>query len=200
MPICGKPKQLLAHAERCQLLRPNNLGSNLLQETLDLNKLRIAQNADKENTAPALLPTQLMPARTPIGPPLKWARTTLLSFRETQGLGEELQNEFNDNFLKLLVANGSPWLFANNPEMRIFADKWITPGAVIPDRKQLSGRILDKEVKSVEDRMKLKIQGKVGTGQCDGWKNNAKKSVVSTMVTVENEVRLPHYQANNNLK
>jgi len=62
-PICGKPKQLLAHAERCQLLRPNNLGSNLLQETLDLNKLRIAQNADKENTAPALLPTQLMPAR-----------------------------------------------------------------------------------------------------------------------------------------
>jgi hypothetical protein len=71
---------LLAHAERCQLLRPNNLGSNLLQETLDLNKLRIAQKADKENTAPALLPTQLMPARTPIGPPLKRARTTLLSF------------------------------------------------------------------------------------------------------------------------
>ena len=66
----------------------------------------------------------------------------------------------------------------------------MTPGAVIPDRKQLSGRILDQEVESVEERMKLKIQGKVGTGQCDGWKNNAKKSVVSTMVTVENEVRL----------
>jgi hypothetical protein len=38
--------------------------------------------------------------------------------------------------------------------------------------------------------MKLKIQGKVGTKQWDGWKNNAKKSVVSTMVTVKNEVRL----------
>ena len=201
-PICGKSKQLLAHAERCQLLRPNNLGSNLLQETLDLNKLHIARNADKENTAaPALSATQqLMPARTLIGPPLKRARTTLLSFGETQGLDAELQSEFNHDFLKLLVANGSPWLFANNPETHIFADKWITPGAVIPDRKQLSGRILDKEVKDVEDRVKLKIQGKVGTGQCDGWKNNAKKSVVSTMVTVENEVRLPHYQANNNLK
>jgi hypothetical protein len=145
---------LLAHAECCQLLRPNNLGSNLLQETLDLNKLRIAQNADKENmaTAPALSPTQqLMPACPPIGPPLKRARSNLLSFRETQGLGEELQNKFNHDFLKLLVANGSPWLFANNLETRIFADKWITPGTVIPDRKQLSGRILDKEVKGVED-------------------------------------------------
>ena len=38
--------------------------------------------------------------------------------------------------------------------------------------------------------MKLKIQQKVGTGQCDRWKNNAKKNVVSTMVTVENEVKL----------
>ena len=151
-PICGKPKQLLAHAEHCQLLRPNNLGLNLLQETLDFNKLCIAQNADNENMAiaPALLPTQLIPTCILIGPPLKWAHTTLLSFRETQGLGEELQNKFNSDFLKLLVANGSPWLFANL-ETHIFADKWITPGAVIPDHKQLSGWILDKEVKGVED-------------------------------------------------
>src|ERR1700691_4109663 len=200
MPICGKSKQLLAHAEHCQLLRPNNLGLNLLQETLDLNKLHIAQNVDKENTAaPAISSNhQPMPACTPIGPPLKWACTTLLSFGETQGLDAELQSEFNSDFLKLLVANGAPWLFANNPETHIFTDKWITPGTVIPNHKHLSGWILDKEVKDVEDQVKLKIQGKMGTQQCDGWQNNAKKSVVSTMVTVENEVRLPHYQANNN--
>jgi hypothetical protein len=139
MPICGKPKQLLAHAEHCQLLRPNNLGSNLLQETLDLNKLRITQNADKENiaTAPALSATQqLMPARTLIGPPLKRAHSNLLSFGEIQGLCEELQNKFNHDFLKLLVANGSLWLFANNLETHIFANKWITPGTVIPNCKQ----------------------------------------------------------------
>jgi hypothetical protein len=59
---------------------------------------------------------------------------------------------------------------------------------MIPDCKKLSGRILDDEVKVMEERVKLKVQGKVGTGQCDGWKNNAKNSVVSTMVTVENEV------------
>jgi hypothetical protein len=177
---------MLLHAERCLLLRLDKLGSNLLQETLDLKRLRIARQADKENIGTAL-PT---PTCTPIGPPLKRARTTLLSFGETQGLSKELQAEFSTDLLKLLVANGSAWLFANNPETHIFASKWMTPGAVIPDRKQLSGRILDQEVESVEERMKLKIQGKVGTGQCDGWKNNTKKSVVSTMVTVENEVRL----------
>lgn len=173
---------MLLHAERCLLLRLNKLGSNLLQETLDLEQLRIAQQTDKENIGTALS----TPTRTPIGPPLKHARTTLLSFGETQGLGEELQAEFSMDFLKLLVANGSAWLFAS---------KWMTPGAVIPDCKQLSGRILDQEVECVEERMKLKIQGKVGTGQCDGWKNNAKKSVVSTMVTVENEVRLTSHSS-----
>jgi hypothetical protein len=35
--------------------------------------------------------------------------------------------------------------------------------------------------------MKLKIQKKVGTGQCDGCNNNVNKSVVSIMVTVKNE-------------
>jgi hypothetical protein len=44
---------LLAQAEHCQLLRPNNLGLNLPQATLDLNKLCIAQNADKGNKAMA---------------------------------------------------------------------------------------------------------------------------------------------------
>ena len=64
----------------------------------------------------------------------------------------------------------------------------MLPGAIIPDRKKLAGRILDNKVKLTEDWMKLKIQGRIGTGKCDGWKNEAKKSVVSTMVTVENEV------------
>ena len=146
----------------------------------------LARQADKENIGTALP----APTCTPIGPLLKHARTTLLSFGETQGLSKELQAEFSTDLLKLLIADGSAWLFANNPKTHVFASKWMTPGAVIPDHKQLSGWILDKEVESVEERMKLKIQGKVGTGQCDRWKNNAKKSVVSTMVTVENEVRL----------
>jgi hypothetical protein len=35
----------------------------------------------------------------------------------------------------------------------------------------LSGQVLDNEVKEVEQRTKVQIEGKVATGQCDGWKN-----------------------------
>jgi hypothetical protein len=173
------------HAERCSLLKPDKFGTNLLEEVLGLHQLRVAQQANSQNIPPTSSPNQLV---TPSAPPLKRARTTILSCGETQSLNTETQLEFSKDFLKLLIANGAPFLFANNPETRIFAAKWITPGAVIPDRKMLSGRILDDEVKLTEDRVKLKVEGKIGTGQCDGWKNNTKKSVVSTMVTVENEV------------
>jgi len=200
-PICGKPKQMKTHAERCPLLKPDKLGTNLLEETLQSHQLRAAQQANIENTPPSSESPnrQLSHTCTPSGPPLKRARTTQLSFGETQSLDAETQLEFSSDFLKLLIANGSPFLFANNLETRIFANKWILPGAVIPDRKKLAGRILDKEVKLTEDRMKLKIEGRVGTGQCDGWKNKAKKSVVSTMVTVENEVQTTSQPGYNNL-
>jgi hypothetical protein len=48
--------------------------------------------------------------------------------------------------------------------------------------------VLDNEVKEAEQRTKVHIEGKVATGQCDGWKNTAKKSVVTSMMIVENEV------------
>jgi hypothetical protein len=66
-------------------------------------------------------------------------------------------------------------------------NKW-TSGGIVPDCKVLSGSILNNQVAKVEEKVKAKIQGKVGIAQCDGWKNNTKKSVVSTMIIVENEV------------
>jgi len=62
-----------------------------------------------------------------------YTSTTQLSFGETQGLDAETQLEFGHDFLKLLIANGSPFLFANNPETRIFANKWMIQGAIVPD-------------------------------------------------------------------
>ena len=99
------------------------------------------------------------------------------------------QQEFGDDFCRLLVATRSPWNFANNPETHLFAQKWI-PGAVIPDRRTLSGPMLDREAAKVEDKLKLELKGKMATFQTDGWKNKAKQSIVATMVTVGSEVPL----------
>ncbi|KAJ7711534.1 hypothetical protein B0H14DRAFT_2645715 [Mycena olivaceomarginata] len=40
--------------------------------------------------------------------------------------------------------------------------------AKIPDRRVLSGRVLDRLVIQVETEMKSKVSGKLETGQCDG--------------------------------
>jgi hypothetical protein len=75
----------------------------------------------------------------------------MLNFGETQSLNVETQLKFSNDSLKLLIANSAPFLFANNPETCIFAAKWITLGAVIPDHKKLASRILDDEVRVMED-------------------------------------------------
>ncbi|KIM35265.1 hypothetical protein M413DRAFT_79560, partial [Hebeloma cylindrosporum] len=48
------------------------------------------------------------------------------------------------------------------------------------------GRVLDKEVQKVKYGVRQKVEGKLATGQCDGWKNVAKSSIVSSVMTVEN--------------
>ena len=64
-------------------------------------------------------------------------------------------------------------------------NKW-TGGGIVPDCKVFSGSILNNQVAEVEEKVKAKIKGKVGIAQCDSWKDNTKKSVVSTMIIVEN--------------
>ncbi|KAL6307742.1 ribonuclease H-like domain-containing protein [Sparassis latifolia] len=73
--------------------------------------------------------------------------------------------------------------------MHLFMKKWV-PGAKVPDRRSLSGTYLDRAVAEVEERTKIKVRGKVATRQCDGWKNVAKTSVVTSVMTVEHEAYL----------
>jgi hypothetical protein len=112
---------------------------------------------------------------------------TDVSYGDAPAYDNELQKDFRNDLCKLMVANGWAWRSANNPETCIFMNKW-TGGGIVPDRRVLSGSVLNSQVTEVEERVKEKIKGKVGIAQCDGWKNNAKKSVVSTMIMVENEV------------
>jgi hypothetical protein len=76
---------------------------------------------------------------------------------------------------------------AHNPQVRLFVEKWI-PGAIVPDRRTLSGPILDREAGKVDERLKLKLKGRNATFQTDGWKNKAKQVIVATMVSVDFEV------------
>ncbi|KAF8800436.1 hypothetical protein BYT27DRAFT_7216943 [Phlegmacium glaucopus] len=97
-----------------------------------------------------------------------------------------LQQEFGEDLCKLLIATRSSWNTAHNPQMQLFVEKWI-PGAIVPDRRTLSGPILDREAGKVEDKLKLKLKGWKATFQTDGWKNKAKQAIIATMVSVDFE-------------
>ncbi|KDR69467.1 hypothetical protein GALMADRAFT_104095 [Galerina marginata CBS 339.88] len=81
----------------------------------------------------------------------------------------------------------TPWVAAENPSFHRFIHKWVGPEVTVQDRRILSGRVLDQEVKKVDDVIRGKVHGKMATGQNDGFKNVAKSSVVSSLMTVEYE-------------
>ena len=72
--------------------------------------------------------------------------------------------------------------------MELFFEKWL-PGAKLPDRRKLSGIHLDAAVNNALAHTKSQVYGKLATGQSDGWKNIAKTSVITSMMSVENDVR-----------
>ncbi|KAJ7735370.1 ribonuclease H-like domain-containing protein [Mycena metata] len=99
------------------------------------------------------------------------------------------QQEFAEDLCKLFIACNIAWNSANNPQLLLFFSKYL-PAAKIPDRRVLSGRVLDTLVGQIETEMKEQVSGKLGMGQCDGWKTGAQASIVTTSVTVEAKLHL----------
>lgn len=168
-PVCGKVDKLASHLKKCRWIPAN-----------DQAELAALLGSDKENASP------IMSIAT--GSPLKRAKThDGISASSVSRKNADQQHEFSGDLCKLFVACGFPWVATTNPQMHIFAEKWLT-GMDIPDRRVLSGRVLDSEVARVEVQLAEKVQGKLGTGECDGWKNIAGTNVITSMMTVENEV------------
>ena len=124
-----------------------------------------------------------------VGPwPLKQAKT---STSKTRTWSAKLRKEYADNFTKMILATNSSFNFANNPEVRQFTDKWID-GSPHLNRHHVSGTVLDRLSNQVVENTHEKIEGRLVTGQCDGWKNKAKTSVVALMITAGSEPHIVH--------
>lgn len=186
-PIASRPPQSLTHAKACQFLIPDAFGSDIASNILAQVE---AETTDKENTRPLAsscsTSSQAVTVTTSVRP-LKKLKAEASVGDEPHRWDSSRKQEFDRDFMKLLIATNTTWNFANNPEMCIFFSKW-SDGAQVADWKVLSGQILDEEVSDVQQRVKRLVEGKDRMGQCDGWKNVAKRNVVSSMVTVNNEV------------
>ncbi|KAI0323704.1 hypothetical protein GY45DRAFT_1264165, partial [Cubamyces sp. BRFM 1775] len=82
-----------------------------------------------------------------------------------------------------------PWNAAANPQLDLFFEKWV-PGAKVPDRRKLSGKYLQDAADTVKNSIRTAVLGQYATGQSDGWKNIAKTSVITSMMSVNREVHL----------
>lgn len=101
----------------------------------------------------------------------------------------EERTQWQRDLCLLFVTCNISWWAVEHPFCRAFFHKWV-PDCTMPSRKQLSGRILEAEAKRVEKKMEERVGNRFGTGQCDGWKNIAKTSLVAFMVNVEYTVSL----------
>jgi hypothetical protein len=92
---------------------------------------------------------------------------------------------FHDLLVKMTVANGWAFQWVNNPSTQAFFH-WLNPNLKLPDRKQLSGSILDQAVKNVDkvQRDKLnQVHEQAGiTLAFDGWKNIINQELLGVMI------------------
>ncbi|EMD37416.1 hypothetical protein CERSUDRAFT_136001, partial [Gelatoporia subvermispora B] len=97
---------------------------------------------------------------------------------------DPVQEEFAGDLCCLLIACNIAWMAVEHCYCRAFFAKWLPP-VILPTCKTLSGRILDQKSHKVVIDMKTRVKGCYGTGQCDGWKNITKTSLVALMINVE---------------
>lgn len=111
--------------------------------------------------------------------PLSEARFTL-----------DKQREFAADLLHVFIACGFPFSAASNAVFKNFFSKYV-PGAQVPGRQVLAGRILNEQVAKAEDFVMQQTTGKLAMGQCDGWKNVSRTPVIAVMMSVEGHVSGP---------
>ncbi|KAJ7170282.1 ribonuclease H-like domain-containing protein [Mycena crocata] len=186
-PICGKAERMLSHLRKCPDVVPD---VRAFIQACAKNKgstVRLSRNqqiARAAVNAPAQLDIKLTPVHS--SQRLESIQSLhLVPQGETRV--DSLQEEFAQDLCQVFISCNVAWNSAANPQLLLFFSKYV-PEAKIPDRRVLSGRVLDSLVCQVETEMKAKVSGKFGTGQCDGRKSNAKASIITTLVTVEGKL------------
>lgn len=100
----------------------------------------------------------------------------------------ERNHELAQDLCRVFLMCNIPWNAIDNTEMILFLQKYL-PGATIPERRKLSGTYLDTAVTRAQALTRARVQGKLGTGSSDGWKDIVKTPVIASMMAVDREVR-----------
>ncbi|KAJ7231957.1 ribonuclease H-like domain-containing protein [Mycena rebaudengoi] len=213
-PLCGKPKDLRKHAEKCNHI--NSSATKTAERDAVIARMDAsarATNVTSSDTSfahPQPIPGYTfppfaspppgsstsfgspLPTYSPLppesphldGPPSKRRRTSSVFSQAPRGWSVDEQEVFSQDLCKLFVTCRWSWNTIENPEFKMFFDKYV-PDAKLPDRRVLSGRILTGEAEKVVQRTRQLTDGKLATYSEDGWTNIAKTHVDTSLISVE---------------
>ena len=103
---------------------------------------------------------------------------------------EETEN-VRKQFLRATISANLPFRWVEDPEViKLFYLFRATAGAVIPNRLQVSGKLLDEEEAAVTKELKKLLHGKFAVVTSDGWKDESRDSVTGVNLCVEGKVRV----------
>ncbi|KAH6873589.1 hypothetical protein BKA70DRAFT_1379130 [Coprinopsis sp. MPI-PUGE-AT-0042] len=102
-------------------------------------------------------------------------------------MSKEEAREFEEGLAEITVACGFPLSWLDNPRVIQFFDQWF-PGAKLPSRKVVTGRIIPTLVKKSREQVIASIKGQSMTLQGDGWTGINQRHVVAFMVGMNGKV------------
>ncbi|PBK94194.1 hypothetical protein ARMGADRAFT_1098847 [Armillaria gallica] len=98
---------------------------------------------------------------------------------------DEQKEEIYRRFCRATISANLPCRWVEDPEiiklLLVFRSR---ADSVIPSRKVLSGRLLDREYDRVQEELKEEMKGKYVSISSDGWKDNSKNSVTGVDASV----------------
>ncbi|KAG8708309.1 hypothetical protein FRC11_006576 [Ceratobasidium sp. 423] len=151
-PVSGRREAFEPHIRRCNHINPR-AKEHLQQEASAHTSGRLATQSTSNTSSHAASSSAALLSE-PQHP-------------QVQIFSPEQQRHFESDLCKLFVANGYAWNSINNPQTQIFYRNWV-PGATLPDRRKLSGTILQQEVDLANTSMRDAIRGSIATGMSDG--------------------------------
>jgi hypothetical protein len=100
---------------------------------------------------------------------------------------DEMTHAFNKDIIRFIASSNSSFNIVSNPSFQHIMRKWAG-NPPLATRQALRQKYLKEVVEEVEQDARQEMEGKLAMGQCDGWKNVAKASLVVILATVEDRV------------
>ncbi|KAM5543668.1 hypothetical protein V8D89_002919 [Ganoderma adspersum] len=195
IPIAGKVDTMLAHARQCTYT--NKEKCTWVEHQLAVAAEAKARAKSKPVIIPSYTPSTTNSASHLVPDPDTHHHDSDTPCSEHSGCrckchtpwDENHQKLFEADLCDLFVACNFSFNAAENPQTRIFFNKWV-PGAEVPDCRKLSGSCLDAAVTTALAGTQTAVFGQYATGQSDGWKNVAKTSVLTSTMNVNSRAHL----------